>query len=188
MNEHAAEMDKLGFKLEQESVGRRDYYRLESLDTTLAVHYTFDNGYLIAGPSRAMLDRAIQSREAGITLADSPNFARLMPRDGHVHFSGVFYHNVGPITGPLAQLVDNAVADASNHDLPLLKALSADTGPGLALFYGEKDRIMFSSVSEGGLITSGLNSLTGLSGLLGVQQSLLQAADHRVGGYEDGND
>ena len=48
------------------------------------------------------ISRAIQTREAGYTLAHSAGFQALLPNDGYTNFSAIFYHNIGPVVGPLA--------------------------------------------------------------------------------------
>jgi hypothetical protein len=180
MNEEFAESGNgKGFSLERESAGGRDYLRLESLDTGLAVHFVFDGGYLVAGPSRGLLDRALQNRAMGIRLTDSPSFRKLIPRDEQVDFSAVVYQNVAPVLGPLSDTLSTMGGDVAGDDR-LWATLAADAKPSLALLYGERDRIVLASSSEGGLISSALNQLSGAGGLLGMQQSLARALEHEV--------
>jgi hypothetical protein len=159
-----------GLALERETAGGREYFRLASLDTGLAAHFVFDEGYLVAGPSRALIDRALQNREMGIRLTDSRAFRDMLPRDGRTDFSGLFFQNVAPLVGPLSSTLGSM--DLPEEDRQVLDALARGTQPMVALLYGESDRIVFTSSSEGGLLGSGLNSLTGVGGLLGMQQSL----------------
>ena len=48
------------------------------------------------------ISRAIQTREAGSTLPHSSGFQALLPTDGYTNFSAIYYHNIGPVVGPLA--------------------------------------------------------------------------------------
>jgi hypothetical protein len=181
VNEEIAEAgDGAGLSLEREAVGGRDYLRLESLDAGVAVHFVFDGGYLVAGPSRGLLDRTLQNKAMGIRLTDSASFLELIPRDEEVNFSAVVYQNVAPILAPLSDTL-GTMSRADDMDHQLWASLAADAKPSLALLYGERDRIVLASSSEGGLISSALNQLSGAGGLLGMQQSLARALEHEVG-------
>lgn len=181
VNDEIAEAgDGKGLALERESVGGREYLRLESLDTGLAVHLVFDDGYLVAGPSRGLLDRTLQNKAMGIRLTDSASFLELIPRDEQVNFSAVVYQNVAPILAPLSDTLSTMGGADDMHNQPWA-SLAADAKPSLALLYGERDRIVLASSSEGGLISSALNQLSGAGGLLGMQQSLARALEHEVG-------
>ena len=96
------------------------------------IDYTFVDNYLIAAPDMGTLSQAIQSREAGYTLSHSSGFQALLPNDGYTNFSAIFYHNIGPVVGPLAaqmkvqRRTDPAAAAVDD-------ALTANSAPGLDL-------------------------------------------------------
>src|SRR6476659_4627287 len=71
--------------LESETVGDRTYYSIKSADTGLEVHYTYENGYLVAAPSRALLEQSIRNRDSGSTLVRSPRFMSSLPQDGNTN-------------------------------------------------------------------------------------------------------
>jgi len=178
INQEAQESGEMqGLALESESVGDRKYFRLESIDTGFAFYFLYDGGYLVAAPSRAMLDRALQNRDAGIPLTDSSTFLDLLPHDGEVNFSGMLYQNLSPILGPLSSTLDS-VAGVPDEQRQFLQALSTEAKPSLALLYGYPEKITLSSSSEGGLFTSMMDQLSGASGLLGMQQSLTRVLEH----------
>ena len=54
--------------LENTTAGSRTFYSIKSADAGLEVHYTYANGYLVAAPSRALLEQSLTNREAGNTL------------------------------------------------------------------------------------------------------------------------
>lgn len=126
----------------------------------MEIHYTFEDGYLIAAPARGLLDRALQVRRSGYTLVDAPDFTALLPQDGYLNFSAVFYSNLG-------SLGDALMKAASGAGLPeeQRQALeNLDLGsPVLTCAYGADDAIRLVSTSRGGLLTSRLGSLLGLS-------------------------
>jgi hypothetical protein len=169
-----------GLTLQSEQLAGREYFRLESLDTGLALQYVFDDGYLVAGPSRGLLDRALQNRAAGIRLTDSPAFIDLLPRDGEVNFSGVLYQNMAPVLNPLSSTLET-MGSLPDEQRQFVQALAAEAKPSLALLYGHPDRIALASSSEGGLFSSMMDQLSGATSLLGMQQSLARALHDGAG-------
>lgn len=131
-------------RLEKEQVGGRTYYALRGLRQAAEVHYVYTGGYLVAAPSRALLDRAIQNREAGYTLPRSEKFAALLPRDTHQHFSGMIYHALGDLAGPLAQGL-KGLQELTPEQRQAVDSVAAGATPSLVLIYGENDRIELAS-------------------------------------------
>jgi len=84
LTEAAATIGSRGVSIESEESGGRVYYRVVSLDTGLAAHYTFVDGYMLAGASKALLDRAMQYRDSGLTLANSRRFLDLTKVESHI--------------------------------------------------------------------------------------------------------
>jgi len=150
-------------QLTQRQLGSRTYFVISGAgQPNFELDYTFVDNYLIAAPDIGTLSRAIQSREAGYTLSHSSTFQALLPNDGYTNFSAIFYHNLGPIVGPLA-----AQAKASGALTPQqqqsIDALTANSAPGLIYAYGEPDRIVvatntgFMGFDLGTLLTMGDN-------------------------------
>jgi len=161
-------------EMETEEMRGRTYHRVGSTKLGVSVHYIFDSGYMIAGPSRGLLDKTLQNRDAGIVLAESAAFIDLLPPSGDVNFSGLLYQNVAPILGPLAGTLE-AFGGGEDTSSRILSNLASDTEPGLALFYGYNDSIAMSAITDGGIFESAMNQLSGASGLLGMQQSLAES-------------
>ncbi len=81
---------------EKAEVGGRTFYTLKSADFGLVeVNYTYANGYMIVGPSRALVERALAAHDSGYSLLRSAKFTAGLPADGNANFSAVFYHNLG---------------------------------------------------------------------------------------------
>lgn len=132
-------------QLTQRQVGSRTYFVISSPGKPNSeVDYTFVDNYLIAAPDTGTLSRAIQSREAGYTLAHSSTFQALLPNDGYTNFSAIFYHNIGPVVGPLAEQV-KASGSLTAQQRQSIDALTANSAPGLIYAYGEPDRIVVAS-------------------------------------------
>src|SRR5258708_28337057 len=90
-----------------------------------------------------MVLRAMQNRQNGVTLARSEKFRALLPHDRYPSFSGLIYHNVGPLIGPIADQLKtlHAIPAAQRASIETLRA---NSGPGLIFAYGEPDRIVIS--------------------------------------------
>jgi hypothetical protein len=171
---------RAGFRLDRETVGDREFFTLTSLDTGLAASYVYDRGYLIAAPSRGLLDRALQARSSGISFPNSPAFTHLLPQDGQVNFSGMLYHNLGSVLGPFSKWVHGNVDSMTAQDRQLLEGLSAESRPGMALLYGADRQITLTGTDEGGLLGSGLTSFSSFGSLLGMQESLVHTLAHEA--------
>lgn len=157
-NVHLAAEGEGPLSLREEQVGRHTYYAIEGIPA--AVHYTFSEGYFVAGPNRAILDQALRFRDSGYTIADASRFTSLLPTDGRVNFSGLFYQDLGGLLGELAgRLASGQLSEAQRQ---ALEEIQADSTPTLAYAYGERDRITLAAASDGDLFSSGLFGLLGL--------------------------
>jgi hypothetical protein len=140
-NSHTDANSKLN--LTKEQAGGRTFYTLTSSSTNLEAHYTFADSYLLAGATQGILMRAIQNRQNGYTLSHSDKFQALLPHDTYPSFSGLIYHNVGPLFGPIADQLKSlsAITPAQRASI---EALQANNAPGLIFAYGEPNRIVIS--------------------------------------------
>src|SRR6201991_1449709 len=148
VNKEAAKFGKTGLSWDQADISGRTYYTLKSAEFGFVeVNYTYANGYMIVGPSRALVQRAITSHDSGISLLRSAKFTAGLPADGNANFSAVFYHNLGA-------LVPAGMASAAQN-LPsgpqqAVRALAADMQPTLLYAYAQGDGITFAANTEGG--------------------------------------
>jgi hypothetical protein len=131
-------------QLAKQQVGSQTYYTLRNQNANFEVDYTYVDSYLIAGADIATLSRAILDRQAGNTLTHSPTFRALLPSDGYTNFSAIFYHNIGPVVGPLVEQI-KAVGTLTAQQQQSIATLQANTAPGLIYVYGEPERIVVAS-------------------------------------------
>jgi hypothetical protein len=169
---HNSEATKAGEKplrTAQEIFEGRTYYMIAAANPSplLEAHYTFDQGYLVAGPTRALVAHALQVKTARTSIKQSAQFLALTPRDQHVNFSVVIYQNLGTTLAPFAALAGAFMPQgARTHGNPL-QGLS-DVKPALYAVYGEPDRItMTANVDVLGSALANLMSgnVIGLAGL-----------------------
>jgi hypothetical protein len=132
-------------QLAKRQVGSQTYFVISNLQRANSeVDYTFVDSYLIAAPDRGTLARAIQDRQAGYTLTHASAFQALLPSDGYTNFSAIFYHNIGPVIGPIAEQLKSSGALTSQQRRSI-DVLTANSAPGLIYAYGKPDRIVVAS-------------------------------------------
>ncbi|HVG07223.1 MAG TPA: FecR domain-containing protein [Thermoanaerobaculia bacterium] len=152
-----------GMTMQQEEVGGRTFYSIQSKQPKVGFDYTFEDGYLVASPTRALLERSLQQRESGVSLASHPKFRDLLGQDGQVNVSAFFYQNLQPVLESAGKLVPQEMKKNQNQ----LQNLILGQGPTLIYAYAEEDRILFASTNTSPL---GLNlqTLAGMGGVLGM--------------------
>lgn len=156
-NQKLAENNRPQMKLSQETVDSQTYYSITGDKPAEQLHYTFYDGYMILGPSRAIVANAVQIHNSGITLANSTSFHALLPSDGNPDVSALFYQNVEPIMGQLSGVLNGS-------QMQSLKQIVSDTKPTIICAYGGADRIEVASTARFPVFN--LNSMT-LGALLG---------------------
>jgi hypothetical protein len=168
LNQLAASQGKGGFQLESSESGGLIYYTLKSVDLGVEVDYTYTDGYLVACPSKALVDRAVRNQEAGYTLLRSERFVSALPGDKHPNFSALVYHNLGAVLSPLARRVRGVTEELPEDQRGALKSLAANA-PVLGYAYAYGDRITFAVNGENGPVGLNPSDLLGMPGSFGLQ-------------------
>jgi hypothetical protein len=171
-----------GFALTSEEAGGRTYHRISTPAEAVAVYYTYDDAYLVAAPSRALLDTALAARASGANLPASQAFRDLLPADGYTNFSAVVYQDLGSRIAPLAKrLADlqEGERELTAEERATVEETAALHPPSLGYAYGEEDRIVFAaSLGEGSFLmkavlgAGGLGGATGMGGLEALMSGL----------------
>ena len=138
----------------EESVNGRMWYRLKASTLPVEMNFTYSSGYLVGAPNRDAITKALQNRQNLLSLTRSQRFRDLLPQDGQVNASGVFYFNLGSNL--------QGLADTLKHSLPELQQqalgqLAANQGPVLICAYAGADSITVASTS--GFFGLGLDTL-----------------------------
>lgn len=172
INKQAAKHGKAALTWDRADLGGRTYYTLKSGDIGVEVNFTYINGYLLVGPSRAMLERSVRSSEAGQTLLRSSKFMAGLPSDGNANFSAVFYHNLAPLVQPIADRVANSTGVLPGEQQEAIKAMANDMQPTLAYAYAQGDSITFAANTEGGPFGLSPANLLGMPNSFQIQNIL----------------
>ena len=134
-------------QLSNQQTGSQTYFTIRnSAQPTFEIDFTYVDSYLIAAPDIATISQAVRDRQAGNSLTHSPTFQTLLPSDEHTNFSAIFYHNIGPVIGPLVNQI-KAVGSLTPQQQQSIAMLQANTAPGLIYVYGEPERIVVASNS-----------------------------------------
>jgi predicted anti-sigma-YlaC factor YlaD len=123
-----------------EQINGRTFYVIRSLNdkTPAEMHYTFVDGYLVAGASRGVVDRAIRTRESGVTLPRSSQFTALLPNGSQPNFSAIAYQNLGKVVESITNEMNPKQAEA-------LRTIAQNADPTLVCAYGNPDNIVLAS-------------------------------------------
>jgi len=146
INKQLAKDGKQGLEWDKSESGGLTFYTLRAKDLgSVEVNYVFANCYLIACPTRALVEKALQYRASGVTLVHSAQFTAGLPADGNVNFSAFVYQNIAPLAKPLANQVGNMPSGPKNA-----LTMAATMEPTLAYAYAYGDRIEVAANTEGG--------------------------------------
>jgi ferric-dicitrate binding protein FerR (iron transport regulator) len=156
-NREAAADGRPGLALVQQESGGRVDYALERAGAGAIVTLAFEDGYLLAGPSAAMLGEAVARRAAGVTLASSEAFVQRLPRDGETHYSAVAWQSLGGSLGSIGALLSGGAISPEERER--LDAAAAEVGPTLAVAYGGADRLTFATSGGRGPLGLSLETL-----------------------------
>ena len=167
-NTHLQQAGRDPIAIQQEEVSGRMFYSVATAE--LDIHYTFVEGYMLLGPNRSLLDRAIRFRDSGYSIADASRFAALLPADGRNNFSGLIYQDLSGVVKSVAEsLGDGQLTEEQKKSLD---GMATETSPMLGYAYGEEDRILIAASSENDGLSSMLLYLLGMKNPAGIEQLL----------------
>jgi hypothetical protein len=94
-----------GSSIDREVVGNRtDWvvrFTVRRRTRRNTMRYTFSDGYLIAAPSRALIDRPSSNAATATRWSARTPFVTLLPSDNQINVSGFVWEHLGPTVGPL---------------------------------------------------------------------------------------
>jgi hypothetical protein len=162
----------------QEVVDGRTYYMVGGADGSplTEAHYTFANGYLIAGPTRALVSRALQVKTMGTSITHSNQFTSMEPRDHYNNFSALIYQNLGSTLAPIASLLGGFAGRGGAGDRNNPLTMLSNMKPMMIAAYGEPDRISvassgdFMGINPANLVTGGLQGAIPFNQMMGGRQ------------------
>jgi hypothetical protein len=170
VNKQMAKEGKAGLAWDRTEAGGHTFYTLRSKDFGVEANYVFANGYMIAGPTRALVEAALKYHDSNVNLMHSARFTAGLPADGNTNFSALIYHNLAPLVQPFAnRIADNA---KSAEQQKAITDMAANMQPTLAYAYAFGDRIEFASNTEGGPFGLSPATLLGMPNAFELQHIL----------------
>jgi hypothetical protein len=163
-NREAAKEGKPQLRLGQEEADGRVFLRLGRIDAGQSAdlaYLSFDQGYLIVAPSRALILEAISRRSSGASLVNSQAFLDRLPQGEGPNFSALAWYNAGDQMASIASWLSAAAGEkggAAPGGVRGMEGMASMGGlgqelagakePGLLLAYGAPREIRW--VSRGG--------------------------------------
>ena len=117
--------------IEQETANGRTWMSMKSASAPLTIVWTYDRGYLVAGSDRAVVLRAIATRNGGSPLVWSQEFQRQLSGSAGLHPSGFAWLNTKGAFQSYAALVPN----------PTIRNLITGRDPILVVFSATEEQI-----------------------------------------------
>lgn len=170
VNKQMIKEGKSGLGWERSDEGGHTFYTLRSKDFGVEVNYVFANGYLVAGPTRALVEQSLKYHDSNVNLAHSAKFTAGLPADGNTNFSALVYHNLAPLVQPFANRIPNSAT--SGEQRKAIAAMASNMQPTLAYAYAFGDRIEFASNTDGGPFGLSPASLLGTPNAFELQHIL----------------
>jgi hypothetical protein len=177
-NQASAKEGRQPLRVGQEVVEGRTYYMIGGADGSplTEAHYTFADGYLIAGPSRALISRALQVKAMGTSITHSAQFTAMEPRDHYNNFSALIYQNLGSTLAPIASLFGGFAGRGGQNDRNNPLNIISNMKPMMIAAYGEPDRISVASTGDlmgidpANLVTGNVQGAIPFTQMMGARQ------------------
>ncbi len=163
LNRELTKNGKGGVTLSTETSGGRTWHAINSEDLGMSIHYAFEGGFLVAAPSRTLIERAFAGRDSGATLGRSERLRNLLGTDGQVNVSALVFQDLGALAKQGAKFIPQKALDSKEAN-PLRSFLGQ--GPSAIYAYAEENRILFGSNAVNGPLGDNLKLLTGFSSIL----------------------
>jgi len=170
VNKQMAKEGKAGLAWDKSDASGHTYYTLRSKDFGVEVNYVFANGYMIAGPTRALVEHALKYHDSAVNLIHSTRFVSGLPADGNTNFSALIYHNLAPLVQPFANRIPDSLK--SDEQQKAIANMTANMQPTLAYAYAFGDRIEFASNTDGGPFGLSPATLLGMPNAFQLQHIL----------------
>lgn len=172
LNDELRREGQSGVEITSEEAGGHTFYTLRSPNGQRTMAWVYDDGYIVAAPSRALLERALRQRESGVSLASTPKFRDLLGSDGQVNVSAFYYQNLAELAKTASKVIPEGALRQAGPGA--MASFLIGDGPSLIYAYAEADRILFASTNKSPL---GLNLQT-LSGFGSVLGTMDRAHEH----------
>jgi hypothetical protein len=134
-------------------------------------NYAFVDGYMIAAPNTALIDRAIGFYESGSNLQTDSEFRELLSRDGYLDFSAIYFSRLSQLIGDITK---NLPSNLTEEQQAAVSALDQDVSPSMGSILALPDKLHF---AYSGSAQMPLQIMTQLVALQPLIESMAQPSD-----------
>lgn len=133
--------------------------------------YVFVDGYMIAAPNGALIDRAIGFYESGSNLQTDSEFRELLSRDGYLDFSAIYFSRLSQLIGDITR---NLPSNLTEEQQAAVSALDQDVSPSMGSILALPDKMHF---AYSGSAQMPLQIMTQLVALQPLIESMVEQSD-----------
>lgn len=126
-------------------------------------HYAYVDGYLVAGPNEALINRAIGFYQSGSGLQTDAEFRELLSRDGYLDFSAVFFNRLGELFNDVMKTLPS---NLSPEQEAVVASLDTEIGASMTSLLALPNAIHFAHSGSPQLPTQIMSQLISLQPLL----------------------
>lgn len=130
---------------------------------SVSFNYVFVDGYLVAAPDTALIDRAIGFYESGSNLPTDKAFRDLLARDGYLDFSAVYFSRLGQLLNDITQ---NLPSNLTAEQQAAVAGLDVEAGPSMGSIIALPDKMHFSYSGSSQMPLQLLSQLAALQPLI----------------------
>ena len=138
-----------------------------NLSTDIHFNYAYVNGYLIAAPNMALLERAINQFNSGVGILSDNQFQALLPNGGYLDVSAISYSRLASLVNDLMQNLPSTIEFSDDQQDELRDIYSNYRGGSLLTVTGEADSIRLAH-SGNSLFSADLSSLLSMQSIAGI--------------------
>jgi hypothetical protein len=131
-----------GVSIQTQNVSGQPFYTVHDAQSGAeTADYTYADGYMVLGSSRAIVMEALRTHASGDSLGRSSAFRALLPKDENENYSAIGYQNLSPVLQPL-------LSQLSGEEAAAVQQLAADARPTVFCAWGKDNRIEAASNSR----------------------------------------
>ncbi len=141
---------------------------------SLSFQYAYVDGYLVAAPDAALINRAIDFYQSGSGLQTSSEFRELLARDGYLDFSAVYFSRLGEL---FSSIMGALPSDITEEQQAAIDSLNTEIGPSMISVLALDDKMHIAHSGSTEFPARLLSQLTLLAPLLEDLEEEVQIID-----------
>jgi hypothetical protein len=106
----------------------------------VTLQYVYIDGYLVAAPNMAMMEKAVTLYQARAGLLTSQEFINQLPKDAGLDFSAMTFSRIGNL---INEVIDRMPSGLSEEQQRVVKRISGGAGPTMVSVYAAPESLRF---------------------------------------------